>query len=112
MPIFDYICSRCAHRFSLLLGVVAEPQRERCPACESRDIRRLVSRFARLRSEDEILDAIADPSGIGDLDDPKELGIWMKRMGREMGEELRGDFDEMVDELESGGEPSAEPLSP
>lgn len=104
MPVFDYRCTRCGNRFTLLLGVVAEPQQERCPACESADISRLISRFARLRSEDEIIDAIADPSGVGDLEDPRGLADWMKRMGREMGEDLGGDVDEMLEEIENADE--------
>lgn len=99
MPLYDYKCADCGSRFSLLLGVVAEPQSEKCPSCQSTGITRLISRFGRLRSEDELIDSLADPSGIGDLEDPKQLGQWMKRVGREMGEDLGGDFDEVLEEM-------------
>ena len=59
-----------------------------------------MSRFARLRSEDDRLDALADPSSFGDLDenDPKSVGRWAKKMGKEMGEDLGEDFDQVMDE--------------
>jgi len=100
MPLFDYKCADCGHRFSLLLGVVADPQEELCPACKSTSVHKLISRFARLRSEDELIDSLADPSGIGDLEDPKQLGSWMKRMGREMGEDFGDDVDEVLEGID------------
>jgi putative FmdB family regulatory protein len=102
MPLFDYRCADCRKRFSLLLGVVAEPQEEKCPACGSTNVSRLISRFARLRSEDDLIEDLADPSKIGDLEDPKELAGWMKRMGKEMGEDVGDDFDEILEEADAG----------
>ena len=101
MPLFDYRCTDCRKKFTLLVGVVAEQQAEGCPACGSANVIKLVSRFARLRSEDDFIDDLADPSKIGDLEDPKELHSWMKRMGKEMGEDLGEDFDELLDEAVS-----------
>jgi len=108
MPLFDYRCENCRKRFSLLVGVVAEPQEEKCPSCGSANVRRLISRFARLRSEDDMIESLSDPARIGDLEDPKQLHSWMKRMGREMGENLGGDFDQVLDEIEAGGEGDVE----
>jgi hypothetical protein len=59
------------------------------------------------RSEDARLDSLADPSKLGDFDenDPKSVARMMRRMGSEMGDEYAGpEFDEAVDELESGGD--------
>jgi len=101
MPLFDYRCMDCKRRFSLLLGVVAERQEEKCPNCGSTNVGRLISRFGRLRSEDDLIDDLADPSKIGDLENPKELHGWMKRMGREMGEDLGEDLDGILEEAEA-----------
>lgn len=105
MPLFDYRCSDCRKKFTLLMGVVAEAQEEKCPHCGGANVNRLISRFARLRSEDDVIDSLADPSKMGDLDDPVELQRWMKRMGKEMGEDLGDDLDEMMEEMgdEEGG---------
>ena len=101
MPLFDYKCSECAKRFTLLMGVVAEQPDEKCPHCGSESVNRLISRFARVRSEDDVLDSLADPSKMGDLDDPRQLQTWMKRMGKEMGEDLGDDFDGILEEGDS-----------
>jgi hypothetical protein len=67
-----------------------------------------MSRFARVRSEDDRLDALADPSSFGDLDenDPQSVARWAKKMGKELGEDLGEDFDQMMEEAveeEAGG---------
>lgn len=110
MPLFDYRCADCRQRFSLLVGVVAEPQEEKCPNCGSAAVSRLVSRFARLKSEDDLISDLADLSNVGDLDDPKQLHSWMKRMGREMGEDLGDDLDEALDKIETGTDDSEQGL--
>ncbi len=38
-------------------------------------------------------------------DDPKALGRMMKKMGREMGEDLPPEFDEVTERLEAGQSP-------
>jgi putative FmdB family regulatory protein len=107
MPIFEYRCDDCRRRFSLLVGVVAGTAEMRCPRCGGEQLQKLISRFASPRSEDDALDALADPSKMGDLEDPKQMMQWMKRVGREMGEDMGDDFDELVEEAaaeEASGE--------
>ena len=53
------------------------------------------------------MDALSDPSTFAGLDenDPKSVARMMRKMGKEMGDEFGGaEFDEAVDELESGGD--------
>jgi hypothetical protein len=59
-----------------------------------------MSRFATAKSEEARLDAMADPSSYGDLDenDPRSVARFMKRMGQEMGEDFGDDLDAAVDE--------------
>jgi hypothetical protein len=59
-----------------------------------------MSRFATVRSEEDRLDSLGDPSSLGDLDedDPKSVAKWMKKMGNEMGEDLGDDVDEALDQ--------------
>ena len=98
MPIFEYRCGECRRRFSLLVGVVAGGTEMRCPRCGSEQLQKLISRFATTRSEDDLMDDLADPTKMGDLEDPKQMAQWMKRVGREMGEDIGDDFDELVEE--------------
>ena len=48
----------------------------------------------------------SDPSALAGLeDDPKALGHMMRKMGRELGEEMPPEFGEVVDRLEKGQSP-------
>jgi hypothetical protein len=60
-----------------------------------------MSRFATPKSEDARLEAAADPSQYGDLDenDPQAVARFVKRMGDEMGEDLGDDLGEAMDEV-------------
>src|SRR5439155_23180184 len=80
------------------------PVEPRCDHCGSHELVRLMSRFAMVRSEDSRLDDLADPSSLDGLDekDPKSMARWMRKMGKELGEDTGENFDQMVDELEAG----------
>lgn len=107
MPIYEYQCEVCKKRSSILTLRIGEEVDEICSHCGSRKLRRLMSRFAMPRSEEARLDALADPSNFGDVDenDPKSVARVMRRLGREMGDEFGGaDFDEAMEELESDRE--------
>lgn len=70
-----------------------------------------MSRFATPKSEDARLDALADSTSLGDLDenDPGSVARFMKRMGREFGDDLGGDFEGAVDEAMSESAADEEP---
>ena len=109
MPIYEYSCSGCTKRVSLLIRNITTPAKPVCPRCGSRELTRLLSRFAVVKSEESRLESMADPSKFGDLDenDPKSVARWAKRMGKEMGEDVGEDFDEMMEgamEEEAAGE--------
>lgn len=106
MPIYEYRCSACGRKVTVLTLRVSESVDPTCEHCGSRNLTRLMSRFAMVRSEENRLDSLADPSSLGDVDesDPKSMARWMRKMGREMGDDLGSDFDEMVDEMEAGGD--------
>ena len=111
MPIYEYECRGCHRRVSVLVRSRAGATAPRCPRCDSADLARLMSRFATVKSEDARLEALADPSQSGDLDedDPQSVARFVKKMGHEMGEDLGEDLDAAMDEVrsESGGdEPS------
>jgi len=105
MPLFEYRCQDCSRRFTMLVGVVAEQRELACPHCRSVHLKKLISRFGSPRSEDQMLDDLADPDRIGDIEeDPKRLKKWIREMGKTMDEDMGDDFEEM---LESVDEPEA-----
>ena len=105
MPIYEFQCEKCHRNSSFLTTRVSEKVDAVCKHCGGRKMRRLMSRFAMPKSEEQRMDALADPSNLGDFDesDPKSVAKMMKRMGKEMGDEFSGDdFDEAMEEMESG----------
>jgi putative FmdB family regulatory protein len=105
MPIYEYRCRHCRKKSQILTLRSSAAIEARCEHCGSPDVDRLMSRFAVARSEESRLEALGDPSGLGDLDegDPRSMARWMRKMGKELGEEMSGpEFDQMVDEIESG----------
>lgn len=106
MPVYEYRCDDCRRRsslFFLTLRAAADTE-PRCDHCGSTRVRKLVSLFTAPRSEEERLDELADPAAFGDVDedDPKSVARWARRMGKEMGEDLGPEYDEMVDAIERG----------
>ena len=107
MPIYEYECDRCHRRSSVLTLRVSERVKPVCNHCGATAMHRLMSRFAMPKSEEARMDAMANPAALSGLDenDPKSVARLMRKMGKEMGEEFGGaEFDEAVDELESGGD--------
>jgi len=106
MPIYEYLCLNCKKPFSFLVGVIADAEEPRCTRCGGKKLRKLISRVARVRSKESSLEDLADPSKLGDMDDPRAMARWAKEMGKNMadetGEEIPEDFDEMMESGMSG----------
>ncbi len=117
MPIYEYRCLGCGRRLTILVPRIgADPAA--CPRCSSPRLERLWSRFATARSEEDRLERVADPAALSGLDenDPKSMAQFMRRMGRELGEDAGPEFEEALSELEQApagslAEPGAEPPS-
>src|SRR5579863_800439 len=107
MPIYEYECDRCHRRTNVLTMRISQQVKPVCDHCGATAMRRLMSRFAMPKSEEARMDALADPAALSGLDenDPKSVARVMRKMGKEMGEEFGGaEFNEAVEELESGGD--------
>ncbi len=105
MPIYEYRCRDCRKRYSVLTLRVSEEAVPQCDKCGSRRAERLLSRFAMPKSEAARQERLADPSAMAGIDesDPKSVARWMRKMGKEMGDDMGGeDFEAMVDEIEGG----------
>jgi putative FmdB family regulatory protein len=107
MPLYEYHCTSCKKRVTILTLRASEAVDAVCDRCGGRTLERLMSRFAMGRSEEARLESLSDPSNLSGLDenDPASMAKWMKKMSREMGDEVGGgsEIDEMVDEMASGG---------
>ncbi len=107
MPTYDFVCMNCGQRFDVFLSYSEYGTKKvTCLHCGSTNVRRRMTRVRIAKSEESRLDSMADESALDGLEnDPKELGRMMKKMGREMGEDLPPEFDDVVDRLEAGQSP-------
>jgi len=112
MPIYEYRCSACGKKVTVLTLRVSEEVALTCERCGSHDLTRLMSRFAMVRSDESRLDDLGDDAGGLDENDPKSVARWMRKMGKELGDDAGDDFEEMVDELEAGGGDDDGPAGP
>ncbi len=104
MPIYEYRCEDCRRRVSVWVRRMGQ-EAERCPRCGGVRLRRLVSRFALARSEEERLERLAEDPALAGVDenDPKSVARFMRRMGQELGEDAGEDFEQAIEEIERGG---------
>lgn len=107
MPIYEYLCRKCGRKMSFLVMSTASFQPV-CRHCKGQNLEQLFSRFAMPKSEESRLESLADPSTLSGLDenDPGSVARWMKKMGKELGEDFGGeDIDQLAEEAaqESAG---------
>jgi putative FmdB family regulatory protein len=110
MPIYTYFCLDCSKRFDQFMSYDEYGSKTvTCSQCGSENVRRRLSRVRIAKSEESRmagLEDMADPTALAGLEDnPQELGRMMRKMGKEMGEELPPEFNEVVDRLEKGQSP-------
>lgn len=107
MPAYTYRCGACGVRFTVRMSYQEYGKKAvRCPRCGSAAVQRIPARIRMLRSEEALLESLADPARLGALeDDPRALGKMMREMGAALGEDLGPEFDEVVDRLEKGQSP-------
>jgi len=108
MPTYDYVCRDCGQRFEIFLSYREYGVTQvHCAHCNSVNVKRRLNRVRLMKSEETRMESMEDGMGAleGLEDDPKALGRMMKKMGREMGEDLPPEFDEVTERLEAGQSP-------
>ncbi len=107
MPTYDFVCLDCHKPFEAFLtfkeyGVKSVA----CAHCGSPHVRRRMTRVRIAKSEESRMESMADPSALEGMEnDPQAMGQMMRKMGKEMGEDLPPEFDEVADRLEAGQSP-------
>jgi putative FmdB family regulatory protein len=108
MPTYDFICNSCNQRFDVFMSFAEYGKKPVvCAHCSSKNVRRRMTKVRVARSEESRMDSLAgDFSGFEGMEnDPQAMGRMMRKMGREMGEDLPPEFDEVVGRLEAGQSP-------
>jgi putative FmdB family regulatory protein len=111
MPLYDYTCLDCRQRFDVFMTFDEYGKHPvTCPHCKSQNVHRGIPRVRMAKSEDSRMESLSgdfsDPSALAGLEnDPQAMGRMMRKMGKEMGEEVPPEFNEVVDRLEKGQSP-------
>ncbi len=108
MPTYDFICNDCNQRFDIFLTYSEYGKKPApCSHCGSLNTRRRMTRVRIAKSEESRFDSLEGEMGNleGLEEDPKALGRMMRKMGKEMGEDLPPEFNDVVGRLESGQSP-------
>jgi putative FmdB family regulatory protein len=108
MPTYDFICNDCNQRFDVFQTFAEYGKKPvTCAHCNSKNVRRRMTKVRIAKSDDARMESMADDfSGLDGIeDDPKAMGQMMRKMGKQMGEDLPPEFNEVVDRLEKGQSP-------
>ncbi len=110
MPIYEYYCDTCKKVSSFLLLRASEEVEPYCKKCNGKDVRRILSRVSVLKSEESRMESLLDPSKLSDLDenDPRSMEKVMRRMSRDLGDEMGEGFEQEMEEALSGSESSSQ----
>lgn len=112
MPYYDFYCQDCRRKVTLFyrsFAVYGAADRHTCPRCQGTNLHRWIRRVHVARSEEARMFALTDETALSQLDDadPAAMAAYMRRVSREMGEDLGDEFGEVVDRLESGESPES-----
>jgi len=108
MPTYDFICNDCNQHFDVFMTYSEYGTRPVvCSNCGSKNTRRRMTRVRIAKSDESRFDSLEGDMGNleGLENDPKALGRMMRKMGKEAGEDLPPEFDDVVGRLESGQSP-------
>ena len=82
--------------------MIAQPDPLQCPRCQSTELNRQISRFARVRGEDESLTTPWPTRWRAwTRTIPKAMRRLMRTMGDEMGDDMEADFEHMMEDKAS-----------
>jgi putative FmdB family regulatory protein len=108
MPVYDFRCSNCQHRFALFITYAEYGHHQTaCPRCASDQVQRVIRKVRVTRGDEGRLASLGDDANLDALDrDPRALGRMMREMKSEVGaDDLPAEFDEVVNRLEKGQSP-------
>ncbi len=107
MPIYQYDCDGCDQRVDVFFRSANSTSDAVCPECGGKSLTRVMSGFARARSDAERVDSIDFNQEMGRLKsgDQGDFARWAKRMGKDFDGELGSNFSEIADRASSGEDP-------
>ncbi len=111
MPIYEYRCADCRRVSSIFVRSASAKVTPRCEHCDSERVSRMVSRVARLKTEQDVLDDLGVPGAGGRPEDayrdPRQIGRWVEQRFEEYGVDLPDETRQMIDAAREGELPDS-----
>jgi putative FmdB family regulatory protein len=107
MPIYQYDCAGCERRVDVFFRSVNTQARPTCPECGSRKLTRVMSQFARGRSDyDRLAETdFEEAESILEKGGEREFSRWARQAGAEYDEVLGTNYRELADRTDAGEKP-------
>ena len=104
MPIYEYRCDQCRHKSSHFFRSFTDSRQLACSSCGSTDLVRIMSTFTFNTPWYSGMN-IPSSETLGDFDedDQRNTAKWVQGMRRDMGPTFGGEYEDLVQQLETGG---------
>jgi len=101
MPIYEFQCPECEHRFSILVRRITDVTPP-CPECGHAATVRLISQVQVHQTEGSVHAASGQPGSPGYYNDPRNIGRTTEQRFKQMGVELPGSVKEQIQAARQG----------
>lgn len=106
MPIYEFRCADCKKVTNYFTRKIDTEVRPPCEHCGSANTSRMMSKFGRTYTRQDILEKYGDPSsgrgGPEDYRDPRQIGTWVEKKFEEYGMDLPEEARTMIDAAREG----------
>jgi len=104
MPVYEYRCNECRRKVSIFVRGFSGTPEVVCDRCGSKDLTRLFSTFARVKTDKDVYDDILGDTQLVNrmmANDPSALVEWSRRMeGSESSSD--SEYSEAIERMERG----------
>ena len=110
MPIYEFLCSRCHRKISLLVRGFPAQLAPNCPNCDSTDLVRTISSFAYHKSTQAVWEESGEPSvnpSPNYYNDPRNIGRWAEKRFKEMSIDMPVHLQEKIQAAREGELPES-----
>ncbi len=107
MPIYEFRCEDCERVSSVFVRSASSTLEPSCEHCGSKQLHRLMSKVARVKSDTDILDEYGDGSGPDGVRDPRQIGRWVEKRFQEYGMEVPAETRDAIARAREGDLPDA-----
>lgn len=107
MPIYQYGCGGCGRRVELFFRSASAAGDPACPECGGAELTRVMSAFARGRTDAQRLADVDFAAHEAALERTGERGFakWAREAGGEFDEALGSNYRELAEQAEAGADP-------